>query len=124
VALDSDDVLKMKSDALRTVIKDNSVIYVYHDLIDGEERTIFSRHLMRQLMSLKTSSENLDLPMRYNLCHSRSRLPVQESDLESHQYISDGSVRGKDVHQVSGRRCAIGYDLVPSDSLMIAKLKV
>ena len=124
VALDSDDVLKMKSDDLRTVIKDNSVIYVYHDLIDREgEDNLFkaSHEAIDELKNIirKLGSSNANT-IYVTADHG---FLFQESDLESHQYISDGSVRGKDVHQVSGRRCAIGYDLVPSDSLMIAKLK-
>ena len=124
VALDSDDVLKMKSDDLRTVIKDNSIIYVYHDLIDREgEDTLFkaSHEAIDELKNIirKLGSSNANT-IYVTADHG---FLFQESDLESHQYISDGSVRGKDVHQVSGRRCAIGYDLEPSDSLMIAKLK-
>ncbi len=124
VALDSDDVLKMKSDDLRTVIKDNSVIYVYYDLIDreGEDNLFKAAHeaideLKNIIRKLGSSNANT---IYVTADHG---FLFQESDLESHQYISDGSVRGKDVHQVSGRRCAIGYDLEPSDSLMIAKLK-
>ena len=123
-ALDSDDVLKMKSDDLRTVIKDNSVIYVYHDLIDREgEDNLFkaSHEAIDELKNIirKLGSSNANT-IYVTADHG---FLFQESELESHQYISDGSVRGKDVHQVSGRRCAIGYDLEPSDSLMIAKLK-
>lgn len=124
VALDSDDVLRMKSDDLRTVIKDNSVIYVYHDLIDreGEDNLFKAAHeaideLKNIIRKLGSSNANT---IYVTADHG---FLFQESDLESHQYISDGSVRGKDVHQVSGRRCAIGYDLEPSDSLMISKLK-
>ena len=124
VALDADDVLKMKSDDLRTVIKDNSVIYVYHDLIDreGEDNLFKAAHeaideLKNIIRKLGSSNANT---IYVTADHG---FLFQESDLESHQYISDGSVRGKDVHQVSGRRCAIGYDLEPSDSLMIAKLR-
>ncbi len=123
VALDSDDVLKMKSDELRTIIKDNSVIYVYHDLIDreGEDNLFKAAHeaideLKNIIRKLGSSNANT---IYVTADHG---FLFQESDLESHQYISDGSVRGKDVHQVSGRRCAIGYDLEPSDSFMIAKL--
>ena len=124
VALDSDDVIKMKSDDLRTVIKDNSVIYVYHDLIDreGEDNLFKAAHeaideLKNIIRKLGSSNANT---IYVTADHG---FLFQDSDLESHQYISDGSVRGKNVHQVSGRRCAIGYDLEPSDSLMIAKLK-
>lgn len=124
VALDSDYVLKMKSDDLRTVIKDNSVIYVYHDLIDreGEDNLFKAAHeaideLKNIIRKLGSSNANT---IYVTADHG---FLFQESDLESHQYISDGTVRGKDVHQVSGRRCAIGYDLEHSDSLMIAKLK-
>ena len=124
VALDSDHVLKMKSDDLRTVIKDNSVIYVYHDLIDreGEDNLFKAAHeaideLKNIIRKLGSSNANT---IYVTADHG---FLFQESDLESHQYISDGTVRGKDVHQVSGRRCAIGYDLEHSDSLMIAKLK-
>ena len=124
VALDSDDVLRMKSDDLRTVIKDNSVIYVYHDLIDreGEDNLFKAAHeaideLKNIIRKLGSSNANT---IYVTADHG---FLFQENDLESHQYISDGSVRGKDVHQVSGRRCAIGYDLEPSDSLMIAKLR-
>ena len=124
VALDSDDILKMKSDDLRTIIKDNSVIYVYHDLIDreGEDNLFKAAHeaideLKNIIRKLGSSNANT---IYVTADHG---FLFQESDLESHQYISDGSVRGKDVHQVSGRRCAIGYDLEPSDSLMIAKLR-
>lgn len=124
VALDSDHVLKMKSDDLRTVIKDNSVIYVYHDLIDreGEDNLFKAAHeaideLKNIIRKLGSSNANT---IYVTADHG---FLFQESDLESHQYISDGSVRGKDVHQVSGRRCTIGYDLESSDSLMIAKLR-
>lgn len=124
VALDSDHVLKMKSDDLRTVIKDNSVIYVYHDLIDreGEDNLFKAAHeaideLKNIIRKLGSSNANT---IYVTADHG---FLFQESDLESHQYISDGTVRGKDVHQVSGRRCAIGYDLESSDSLMIAKLR-
>ena len=124
VALDSDDILKMKSDDLRTIIKDNSVIYVYHDLIDreGEDNLFKAAHeaideMKNIIRKLGSSNANT---IYVTADHG---FLFQESDLESHQYISDGSVRGKDVHQVSGRRCAIGYDLEPSDSLMIAKLR-
>jgi len=124
VALDSDHVLKMKSDDLRTAIKDNSVIYVYHDLIDreGEDNLFKAAHeaideLKNIIRKLGSSNANT---IYVTADHG---FLFQESDLESHQYISDGTVRGKDVHQVSGRRCAIGYDLEHSDSLMIAKLK-
>ena len=124
VALDSDDILKMKSDELRTIIKDNSVIYVYHDLIDreGEDNLFKAAHeaideLKNIIRKLGSSNANT---IYVTADHG---FLFQESELESHQYISDGSVRGKDVHQVSGRRCAIGYDLEPSDSLMISKLK-
>ena len=124
VALDSDDILKMKSDDLRTIIKDNSVIYVYHDLIDreGEDNLFKAAHeaideLKNIIRKLGSSNANT---IYVTADHG---FLFQESELESHQYISDGSVRGKDVHQVSGRRCAIGYDLEPSDSLMIAKLR-
>lgn len=124
VALDSDDVIKMKSDDLRTIIKDNFVIYVYHDLIDreGEDNLFKAAHeaideLKNIIRKLGSSNANT---IYVTADHG---FLFQESDLESHQYISDGTVRGKDVHQVSGRRCAIGYDLEPSDSLMIAKLK-
>ena len=124
VALDSDDVLKMKSEELRTIIKDNSVIYVYHNLIDreGEDNLFKAAHeaideLKNIIRKLGSSNANT---IYVTADHG---FLFQESDLESHQYISDGSVRGKDVHQVSGRRCTIGYDLESSDSLMIAKLR-
>ncbi len=124
VALDSDDVFKMKSEELRTIIKDNSVIYVYHNLIDreGEDNLFKAAHeaideLKNIIRKLGSSNANT---IYVTADHG---FLFQESDLESHQYISDGSVRGKDVHQVSGRRCTIGYDLESSDSLMIAKLR-
>lgn len=123
-ALDSDDVLRMKSDDLRTIIKENSVIYVYHDLIDreGEDNLFKASHdaiselkeIIRKLCS--SNANTIYITADHGFLY-------QESELESHQYISDGTVRGRDVHQVSGRRCAIGYDLEPSDSIMIAKLK-
>ncbi len=123
-ALDSDDVLRMKSDDLRTIIRENSVIYVYHDLIDreGEDNLFKASHdaiteLKEIIRKLGSSNANT---IYVTTDHG---FLFQESKLESHQYFSDGTVRGKGVHQVSGRRCAIGYDLESSDSLMIAKLK-
>lgn len=124
VALDSDDILKMKSDELRTIIKDNSVIYVYHDLIDREGEDNLFKAAHEAIDELKNIIKKLGSSNANTIYVTADHgFLFQESDLESHQYISDGSVRGKDVHQVSGRRCAIGYDLEPSDSLMIAKLK-
>ena len=124
VALDSDDVLKMKSDDLKTVIKDNSIIYVYHDLIDREGADNLFKASHEAIGELKNIIRKLGSSNANTIYVTADHgFLFQESELESHQYISDGSVRGKDVHQVSGRRCAIGYSLEPSDSLMIAKLK-
>ena len=124
VALDSDDVLKMKSDDLRTVIKDNSVIYIYHDLIDREGEDNLFKVAHEAIDELKNIIRKLGSSNANTIYVTADHgFLFQESDLEPHQYISDGSVRGKDVHQVSGRRCAIGYNLEPSDSIMIAKLK-
>lgn len=124
VALDSDDVIKMKSDDLRTLIKDNSVIYVYHDLIDREGEDNLFKAAQEAIVELKSIIRKLGSSNANAIYVTADHgFLFQESELESHQYISDGSVKGREVHQVSGRRCAIGYDLEPSDSLMIAKLK-
>ena len=124
ICLGYDDIMKMKSEDLRTCIKDNSVMYIYHDLIDREGETNLIKASHEAIAELKDMIRKLGSSNANTIYVTADHgFIFQESDLEEHQYISEGTVKGKDVHQVSGRRCAIGYDLEPSDALMIAKVK-
>lgn len=124
ICLDSADLLKIKSEELRALIKNNSVIYIYHNLIDreGENNLLKATHdaiieLINIIKKLGSSNANTIYVT------SDHGFLFQESELGPHQYVSDGTVKGKNVHQVSGRRCAIGYDFEESNALMIAKVK-
>lgn len=124
IALTSDDIIRMKSEDLRAAIRDNSVMYIYHDLIDREGESNLIKAAHDAISELKDIIKKLGSSNANTIYVTADHgFIFQESELEMHQYISDGTVKGKDVHQVSGRRCAIGYNLQPSDALMIKKVK-
>lgn len=121
--IDADSLLKLKKDELKAAIRDSSVIYICHDRIDREgERDLFNAaaaavdELIRIVERLASCGAGI---IYVTADHG---FIFQESELEPHQYISCSTVRGRDVNQVSGRRCAVGYELEASPSLAVAPL--
>lgn len=121
IALDAADVIKTNTTDLREIIAANNVIYIYHDVIDknGENNLLKAandaieeiKKLIRLLGS--ANANNIWLTADHGFIY-------QVSDLETHQYLAEGSVKGKNVKH--GRRFSIGYDLENNPALMITKL--
>lgn len=119
-AFDAGDILKKNTKELKEIIADNSLIYIYHNVIDknGEENLLKAAD--DAIRELKTLIKNLGSSNASNIwLTSDHGFLYQESELEEHQYLSDGTVKGKNVSR--WRRFAIGYDLESSHSLAISK---
>ena len=121
IALDATDVLKTTAINLRDIIAANNVIYIYHDIIDknGEDNLLKAANdaieELKKLIKLlgSANANNIWLTADHGFIY-------QVSDLETHQYLAEGSVKGKSVKH--GRRFSIGYDLEDNPALMITKL--
>lgn len=121
IALDASDVLKTSATDLRETIAANSVIYIYHDMIDknGEDNLLKASYdaieELKKLIRLlgSANANNIWLTADHGFIY-------QESDLEDHQYLAEGTVEGKSVKP--GRRFSIGYELEKNPALMITRL--
>lgn len=121
IAIGAIEVLKKNTVELRTLMAANNVVYIYHDMIDknGEENLFKAAHdaieELKKLIRLlgSANANNIWLTSDHGFIY-------QESDLETHMYLAEGTVKGKDVK--NERRFAIGYNLEQNPALMITKL--
>lgn len=122
-AYKAEDILKMTTTRLRDeVIKDNNVIYIYHNVIDARGPSDLYNaaedaidELLKLIHMLGSSNVN------NVLITSDHGFLYQDSELNEHLYYSEGFVQGREVTSVNGRRFILGRELEKSVGACVAK---
>jgi uncharacterized protein (TIGR02687 family) len=125
IAFDAEGVLGMKNDELRSYVRDNQVIYVYHNVIDklgdsrDSEERVFSacadaleelQKLVRKLTS--ANANNLIVTSDHGFLYQNSAL--DDSDFVSAPVSDEGAF-------LTDRRFMVGTDLKENSSMLCFK---
>ncbi len=122
VAFDAETINNTKVDDLKTIVRDNKVIYVYHDVIDkigdardSEERVFGACETaldeISKLVRKFTSSNALNVIVTSDHGFIYQNRPVEESSFVALAVSKEGAIN-------SNRRFLVGKDLADNPSLL------
>ena len=116
-------VNEMDTTKLRNIIRDNSIVYIYQDVIDnGGDKINLARACRDAVVELKRAVKKLGSSNVTSMVITADHgFLFQNRDLEEYDFLSDGKIQGKQITK-QGRRFVLGYDIKDSDGIKVAKL--